>query len=157
MKLGQIVGDAREVQDGSPIALLLIDLLADPCSVLYSSLRLGDLLCVRLTCKEAWRSVHHKVLTKNNLWRTALNGMDETHVPLLRWCTRQHVSLDHATAERIGARGNMSLVEEFLGEYGCNELVSLLAVLHGRAPQQLPSRCTPDSTWTTLVFLTRER
>ena len=51
--------------------------------------------------------------------------MDETHFPLLRWCIRQYASLDYATAERIGASGNMSLIEEFLGEYGCNELVSL--------------------------------
>ena len=127
MKRRRPGSDARDAQAGSTIALLLIDLLADPSSALYSCLRVCDLFCVRLTCKEAWRRIPHKVLTKNNLWETAFNGMKEPHIPMLRWCIRQRLHLQHFTTDCIGATGNMSLIDEFLGQYGRRRLVALFA------------------------------
>ena len=50
-------------QAASPTALVLFDLLADSSSALYSCLRVCDLFCVRLTCKEAWTRIYHKGLT----------------------------------------------------------------------------------------------
>ena len=117
--------DARDAQAGSPVALVLIDLLADPTSALYSSLRVCDLFCVRLTCKEAWRRIHHNVLTKSNVWKTAMNGMDEPHVPLLRWCMRQEIPLIYCNGQDIGATGNIPLIEEYVARYGRHELLSL--------------------------------
>jgi hypothetical protein len=117
--------DTRAAQAGSPVALVLIDLLADPSSALYLSLRVCDLFFFRRTCKEAWRRVHHKVLTKNNLWETAINEEVEPHVPMMRWCVRQEVHADDSTRIAIGATGNMSLIEEYLALYGGDELVWL--------------------------------
>ena len=152
-------GDARAAQAGSPIALVLIDLLADRTSALYSSLRVCDLFCVRLTCKEAWRMIHHKVLTRNNLWRTALNlgssgsidEMREPHVPMLRWCTRQALSTTEFTAKCIGATGDMTLMDEFLDRHPRSLLVQLIAgaARSGRCAEavELLNRIVPDELY----------
>ena len=145
MKRRRPGSDARDAQAGSTIALLLIDLLADPSSALYSCLRVCDLFCVRLTCKEAWRRIPHKVLTKNNLWETAFNGMKEPHIPMLRWCIRQRLHLQHFTTDCIGATGNMSLIDEFLGQYGRRHLSRSLPALSARAIPRLPSASFRDS------------
>ena len=125
----------RDAQAGSPMALLLIDLLADPTSALYSCLRVSDLLFVRLTCKEAWGRIHHKILTKNNLWKTAVNlgthgtfeDMRAPHLPMLQWCMRQALELPERIAKCIGATGNMALIEMCVARYGRHVLVHLLA------------------------------
>jgi hypothetical protein len=75
-----------------------------------------------LTCKEAWRRIHHKVLTKRNVWKTAMNGMVEPHVPMLRWCMRHEIARLYRNGVDIGATGNMSLIEEYLATYGNEEL-----------------------------------
>ena len=111
----------------STTADLLIDLLADPFSVLSSYLRVSDLFCVRLTCKDAWRRISHKVLTKNNLWATALSGMRQPHIPMLRWCVRQELFLHDETAKLIGGTGSMLLIEECLKLYGRDMLFPLMA------------------------------
>ena len=118
--------DVRAAQADSPVALLLIDLLADPCSALYSALRVSDLFCVRLTCREAWRRIDHEVLTKRDLWSTALESpCGQVHVPMLRWCMRQQVCLEDSVTELLGATGNMSLIEELLEGYGTDILYPL--------------------------------
>jgi hypothetical protein len=93
MKRGRPDDDARDAQGGSPVALLLIDLLADPTSTLRGLLRVSDLFCVRLTCKEAWRCIQHRPLTRLGVLKaaTAPIGFNH-HVPLLRWFLRNGIA-----------------------------------------------------------------
>jgi hypothetical protein len=114
--------DPRAAQAGSPIALTLFDLLADPTSTLRNLLRVSDLFCVRLTCKEAWRCIQHRPLTKLGVLRAAKaprgygRGFDH-HVPLLRWCLR-NIAVDLDLREEcfitIGEAGDVELVSELL-------------------------------------------
>ena len=109
--------DPRDAQAGSPIALTLFDLLADPASTLRGLLRVSDIFCVRLTCKEAWRCVQHRPLTKHGvLWAAADSQDYDHHVPLLRWCLRNGI---------VGASGRFWRVRA-IGETGDAELVSEL-------------------------------
>ena len=110
--------DPRTAQAGSPIALALFDLLADPSSALYGLLRVSDLFCVRLTCKEAWRCIQHRPLTKNGVLRAAADsqGFDH-HVPLLRWCLRNGIvgfCSDRWYLETFGEAGDPEIVSELL-------------------------------------------
>jgi hypothetical protein len=128
MKRARSADNARDAQAASPVGQLLIDLLSDPSSALYSHLRVCDLFCVRLSCKAAWRRIPHKPLTKSNLWQNAFNGMFEVidpHIPMVRWCIRQKLMLLEETAETVGATGNTSLIEEFIATYGRTNLVEL--------------------------------
>jgi hypothetical protein len=110
--------DPRAAQAGSPIALTLFDLLADPTSTLCRLLRVSDLFCVRLTCKEAWRCIQHRPLTKLGVLRAATEerGFDH-HVPLLRWCLHNGVfDLDTNVYhyQTVGETGDDDLVSELL-------------------------------------------
>ena len=129
MKRQRPDGDSRDGPAGSSFVLPLIDLLADPHSVLYPFLRVPDLFCVRLTCKEAWRRIHHKVLTKKSLWMTALDGTldkaGEPHIPLLRWCLRQQSIMPLHVANMIGSTGDMPLIEQCIAEYDRRIIVHL--------------------------------
>jgi hypothetical protein len=108
--------DPRTAQAGSPIALALFDLLADTTSTLRSLLRVSDLFCVRLTCKEAWRCIQHRPLTRLGVLNEASDWRGfEHHVPLLRWCLRQGImgiDLDVDFAVTIGQTGDSELVSE---------------------------------------------
>ena len=108
--------DPRTAQAGSPIALTLFDLLADPTSTLRGLLRVSDLFCVRLTCKEAWRCIQHQPLTRRGVLKAATDPRGfEHHVPLLRWCLRQGImgiDLDVDFAVTIGQTGDSELVSE---------------------------------------------
>jgi hypothetical protein len=113
--------DPRTAQAGSPIALLLFDLLADPTSTLRGLLRVSDLFCVRLTCKEAWKCIQHRPLTRLGVLRAARDQRGfEYHVPLVRWCWRNgragvHKGVSSLTYFRtIGKTGDVALVSEVL-------------------------------------------
>ena len=103
---------------GSPIALTLFDLLADPTSTLRGLLRVSDLFCVRLTCKEAWRSIQHRPLTKLAVLEAAKdrNGFHH-HVPLLRWCLHNGIAdleINRLYIYTIGEAGDAELVSDLL-------------------------------------------
>jgi hypothetical protein len=128
--------DPRAVQAGSPIALTLFDLLADPSSTLRGLLRVSDLFCVRLTCKEAWRCIQHKPLTRLGVLKEATDqlGIDH-HVPLLRWCLRNNVGGILKTwwqIQTIGEAGDVELVSELLKGERKSDLV-IDALLLGAA------------------------
>ena len=110
--------DPRAAQAGSPIALALFDLLADHTSALRSLLRVSDLFCVRLSCKEAWRCIQHRPLTKRGVLKAAKDwrGLDH-HVPLLRWCLRNGIvehDMDLWYIRTIGETGDVELVSGLL-------------------------------------------
>jgi hypothetical protein len=73
---------------------------------------------VRLTCKEAWRCIQHRPLTKLGVLRAAEDPRGYGyHVPLLRWCLRNRIvgafrSVGHVYT--IGLTGDAELVSEFL-------------------------------------------
>jgi hypothetical protein len=118
--------DPRTAQAGSPIALFLFDLLADPSSTLRGLLRVSDLFCVRLTCKEAWRCIQHRPLTKLGVLRATKDRRGygrrdgrgyAHHVPLLKWCLRHGVvdlDIRKECLVRVGEAGDVELVSEFL-------------------------------------------
>jgi hypothetical protein len=110
--------DPRPAQAGSPIALALFYLLADPTSTLRSLLRVSDLFCVRLTCKEAWRSIQHQPLTRRGVLKAVTDRRGYGHhVPLLRWCLRNgivNLDVNKKYFETIGEAGDIELVTEFL-------------------------------------------
>ena len=110
--------DPRASQAGSPIALALFDLLADQTSTLRALLRVSDLFCVRLTCKEAWRCIQHRPLTRLGVLKAATDprGRDH-HGPLLRWCLHNGIAdLDNNRfyVRTIGEAGDVELVSELL-------------------------------------------
>ena len=113
--------DPRAAQAGSPIALLLFDLLADPSSTLRGLLRVSDLFCVRLTCKEAWRCIQHQPLSRRGVVKAATDqrGFDH-HVPLLRWCLRNGIvgaferTWRLQSVDAIGEAGDAAFVSELL-------------------------------------------
>jgi hypothetical protein len=122
--------DRRASQAGSPIALTLFDLLADPTSTLRGLLRVSDLFCVRLTCKEAWRCIQHRPLTRAGV---VVAAADRTgfghHVPLLRWCLRNGL---------LGfCRGKWYL--STFGETGDAELVSELLKIEPKTKEVMES------------------
>jgi hypothetical protein len=110
--------DARTAQAGSPIARFLFDLLADPSSTLRGLLRVSDLFCVRLTCKEAWRCIQHQPLTKLGVWRAAHDWRGHAHhVPLLRWCLHNGIidlHVESSFCRTIGETGDIDLVSDLL-------------------------------------------
>ena len=111
--------DTREAQGGSPIAVAILDLLADPTSTLYRCLRVSDLFCVRLTCREAWRCIVHRPLTKAGVLGVAthVRGRGDHHAPLLRWCLRNGVAEvcdKGAFLRTLGEVGDTDLVMECL-------------------------------------------
>ena len=111
--------ETREAQAGSPIAVAILDLLADPTSTLYGCLRVSDLFCVRLTCREAWRCIVHRPLTKAGVLGAAtdVRGWGDHHAPLLRWCLRNGVAdVCHKGAflRTLGEAGEADLVMECL-------------------------------------------
>jgi hypothetical protein len=75
------------------------------------------------------------VLTRNNLWRTALNldyngslgDLRDPHIPMLHWCMRQTLRITYDTVKYIGTTGNMTLIDETLERYERNVLVYLIA------------------------------
>ena len=116
----------RDAQAASPVALFLIDMLADEYSVLSSFLRVSDLFCVRRTCKDAWTRIKHKVLTKHTLWDTAFADPLEPHVPLARWTVAQTYFMSEQSAEYVGMSGHMPLIEESLERFGRTKLLPML-------------------------------
>jgi hypothetical protein len=111
--------DPRAAQAGSPVALVLFDLLADPASTLRGLLRVSDLFCVRLTCKEAWRCIQHQPLTRRGVLLAAMGERyaDGHHVPLLRWCLRNGIFdtyKEDSYIRTIGETRDAKLVSELL-------------------------------------------
>ena len=145
--------DPRTAQAGSPIASTLFDLLADPSSTLRSLLRVSDLFCVRLTCREAWRRIQHRPLTRVGVLTAATDLVDlDHHVPLLRWCLRNKIygcSRDKWYVSTIGETGDVHLVSECLKvEPRNDDLVESIfrgAALggHDKLALQLWTRFTP--------------
>ena len=126
----------RAAQAGSPIALLLFDQLADPSSTLRGLLRVSDLFCVRLTCKEAWRCIQHRPLSKLGVLKAAHDRRClDHHVPLLRWCLRNDTSeffRREWPLETVGQAGDVELVSELLRIEPKSERVTV-KVLRGAA------------------------
>ena len=128
--------EARTAQAGSPIALLLFDLLADPSSTLRGLLRVSDLFCVRLTCREAWRCIQDRPLSRSQVLMAAKGTeRDAHHVPLLRWCLRNGI-MDQNVGfyDMFGESGDTELVSEALEvTRGTGQAMHLLAAGAARA------------------------
>jgi hypothetical protein len=118
------------------MGLLLIDLLADPASPLRRVLRLSDVFCVRLTCKEAWQSIRHAPLSKWGVLQAATDAAGgDHHIPVLRWCLRNdvlNVCTDDSLYWTVGEAGDADLIDEILARATCPD-DSVLSVLGGAA------------------------
>mmetsp|Transcript_3321 Transcript_3321/g.10905 ORF Transcript_3321/g.10905 Transcript_3321/m.10905 type:complete len:488 (-) Transcript_3321:12-1475(-) len=129
---GTALGESRATQAASPIALVLVDLLADPSSTLHRLLCTSDLFCFRMTCKVAWATIHHRPLTKRGVLEVA---SADHHVPLLRWAL-QHDLLAYTTNDSvlwaIGETGDADLVGDCLSVVG-DSTAALTSLLGGAA------------------------
>ena len=105
--------DSRAAQSGSPIALYLIDELADDTSTIFRSLRISDLFMFRRTCREAWKRVRHVPLTAGRLEVIAGQANPTgPHPGLLGLCARFGLLSDIYSWAIIGESGDRELVLE---------------------------------------------
>jgi hypothetical protein len=108
--------ETRAAQAESPVALALCHMLADPSSTLRRLLRVSDIFCVRLTCKEAWICIQYRPLTKLGVLTAATDlRRFNHHVPLLRWCLRNGITgfyTERWHFQTIGETGDAELVSE---------------------------------------------
>ena len=130
--------DARAAQSDSPIALLVIDLLSDKTSALYTSLRLSDIFMFRRTCRAAWGAVPQEALTVPRL-RSAAHGYGsfdgkDHHIPLLRLVVPRELPSDPHFFMAVGQGGDRELIDECL-ELGDEVIRDLFrgAAVGGRA------------------------
>ena len=100
----------------SSSGLPLVDLLADPYSVQYPSLRGSDVCHAWRTYKQAWRRIHHQVLSGT------IVTVGAPHIPPLRWCFRQVFIISLHVANLIGSTGYMPFFERCIAE--CDRSIS---------------------------------
>jgi hypothetical protein len=143
----------RSAQSTSPIALLLIDLVADPTSALRRSLRLSDLFMFRRTCKEAWTRVKHETLSVARLdhvaYERTVGDSWEPHVPLLRLIVSADLVSYGYSWNVVGQTGDETMIVDAwkkLTEEGRDEeRLSLFCGLARRGHEALALRLLDDA------------